>query len=124
MIQHNEHLFGVLFLVTMFGKNEVVTKALSLIQKLQHKYGFKPKFYEISSATVESDTPESYSPELYTPEPLERERLLPTISEEPENQYQVRIYCIIWPTLVNGHPLVTAILFIAAICLILWCPLL
>ena len=76
----------------MFAKTEVVTKALSLIQKLQHKYGFKPKFYEIAPDNVDSDTPESNSPELYTPEPLEHERLLPTISEEPENQYQVGIY--------------------------------
>ena len=82
----------------MFAKTEVVTKALSLIQKLQHKYGFKPKFYEITPDNVESDTPESNSPQLYTPEPLERERLLPTISEEPENQDQVGIYLDSLPT--------------------------
>ena len=76
--------------LNMFGKNEVVTKALSLIQKLQHKYGFKPKFYEISSDSLDSDTPESNSPELYTPEPFERDEL-PTITEEPEDFEKVCI---------------------------------
>ena len=70
MVEHN-YLFGFLLVVNMFGKNEVVSKALCLIQKLQHKYGYKPKFFAILT-----DVPES----------SERDGELPTIvEEEPED---------------------------------------
>lgn len=33
----------------MYSKDGVVSKALTLIGKLQNKYGFKPKFYNLAS---------------------------------------------------------------------------
>ena len=81
MVEHN-YLFGVLLVVNMFGKNEVVSKALCLIQKLQHKYGYKPKFFEILS-----DVPKT----------SERDGELPTIIEEEPSDFDDEVctwYCI------------------------------
>lgn len=55
-----------------YSKDNVVAKALTLIGKLQHKYGFKPKFYTIVEFTPEKES-------------------LPTIVEE-ESATEVRIF--------------------------------
>ena len=50
----------------MFGKDEVVSKALNLIGKLQQKYGFKPKFYAIvPEAVADTDLPTIFEEVLF-----------------------------------------------------------
>lgn len=46
----------------MYSKDGVVSKALTLIGKLQNKYGFKPKFYNLASPcpSPERDLPTIY----------------------------------------------------------------
>lgn len=39
----------------MYSKDGVVSKALTLIGKLQNKYGFKPKFYNLASPCPSPD---------------------------------------------------------------------
>ncbi|XP_060559876.1 centrosomal protein of 170 kDa protein B-like isoform X3 [Ruditapes philippinarum] len=41
--------------MSLSGKENVVAKALTLIGKLQHKYGFKPKFYNFVEFTTETE---------------------------------------------------------------------
>ena len=41
--------------MSLSGKENVVAKALTLIGKLQHKYGFKPKFYNFVECTAETE---------------------------------------------------------------------
>lgn len=42
----------------MYSKDGVVSKALTLIGKLQNKYGFKPKFYNLASPCPSPETDE------------------------------------------------------------------
>lgn len=52
----------------MYGKDNVVSKALTLIGKLQHKYGFKPKFYDIVEYSPENEELPTIFEEEYSKE--------------------------------------------------------
>lgn len=41
--------------MSFYSRDNVVSKALTLIGKLQHKYGFKPRYYNIVEHTPEKE---------------------------------------------------------------------